>query len=40
MSELTVPKIGEPISEVEELSEDYYTKEVCIEEGMLSFHNF
>eukprot|EP00112_Aurelia_sp_Birch-Aquarium-sp1_P009591 Seg2094.6 transcript_id=Seg2094.6/GoldUCD/mRNA.D3Y31 product="Dynactin subunit 4" protein_id=Seg2094.6/GoldUCD/D3Y31 len=32
VAELTVPKIGEPISEVEELSEDYYTKEVCIEE--------
>ena len=36
VTEITLPKVGDPVTEVEELSDDYYTNEVVIEEGATS----
>ena len=33
-TEVIVPKIGEPVSEVEGITDDYYTKEIIMEEGI------
>lgn len=34
MTEVIAPKIGEPVSEVEEISDDYYTQDIIIEAGV------